>query len=277
MFERYTEKARRSIFFARYEASQCGSPRIETEHLLLGILREDKRVTSVLCQEIDACEAIRKAVEAQTKRGERIPTAVDVPLSPESKQILNLAAESADRLGHRHVECIHLILGMLRVEKCTAARLLGAHSVDERKVEATISERADPAAIDLRVTHGETPRAAAGREELHKTAAKVVDPWATCDAAGLARCFAANGQFGDSRGTQWSGAELEKGIKAQFGSHKIEVQPVAPESIQSLSPVSAVVTLTARASASQRLVLVLRDIQMQWQVVSAHISVLETS
>ena len=44
MFERYTEKARRTVFFARYEASQFGSPVIDTEHLLLGLLREDKTV-----------------------------------------------------------------------------------------------------------------------------------------------------------------------------------------------------------------------------------------
>ena len=47
MFERYTEKARRVIFFARYEASQFGSPYIETEHLLLGLLREDKALSCV--------------------------------------------------------------------------------------------------------------------------------------------------------------------------------------------------------------------------------------
>jgi len=46
MFERYTEKARRVIFFARYEASQFGSPYIETEHLLLGLLREDKQLAN---------------------------------------------------------------------------------------------------------------------------------------------------------------------------------------------------------------------------------------
>jgi len=49
MFERYTEKARRVIFFARYEASQFGSPYIETEHLLLGLLREDKALTNAFC------------------------------------------------------------------------------------------------------------------------------------------------------------------------------------------------------------------------------------
>lgn len=48
MFQRYTEKARRVIFFARYEASQCGSPYIETEHLLFGLLREDQALTRML-------------------------------------------------------------------------------------------------------------------------------------------------------------------------------------------------------------------------------------
>ncbi|MDQ3256655.1 MAG: hypothetical protein M3R15_22655, partial [Acidobacteriota bacterium] len=46
MFERYTEKARRVIFFARYEASQFGAPAIEPEHLLLGLMREDKTLTA---------------------------------------------------------------------------------------------------------------------------------------------------------------------------------------------------------------------------------------
>jgi ATP-dependent Clp protease ATP-binding subunit ClpC len=53
MFERYTEKARRVIFFARYEASQYGSPYIETEHLLLGSLREDKVLTNRLLRDPD--------------------------------------------------------------------------------------------------------------------------------------------------------------------------------------------------------------------------------
>src|SRR6266513_2107943 len=53
VFERYTEKARRVIFFARYEASQYGSPYIETEHLLLGLMREDKALaTSMLAPSI---------------------------------------------------------------------------------------------------------------------------------------------------------------------------------------------------------------------------------
>ena len=66
MFERYTEKARRVIFFARYEASQFGSPYIETEHLLLGLLREDKALTNRALRTRALAEPIRKQIEAHT-------------------------------------------------------------------------------------------------------------------------------------------------------------------------------------------------------------------
>ena len=66
MFERYTEKARRVIFFARYEASQFGSPCIETEHLLLGLLREDKALAARFLRSSTSVESIRKQIEAHT-------------------------------------------------------------------------------------------------------------------------------------------------------------------------------------------------------------------
>jgi hypothetical protein len=65
MFERYTEKARRVVFFARYEASQFGSPYIETEHLLLGLLREDKALTQRFL-------GSHASVGAGTTRGARV-------------------------------------------------------------------------------------------------------------------------------------------------------------------------------------------------------------
>ena len=63
MFERYTEKARRVIFFARYEASQYGSPYIETEHLLLGLMREDKALANRFLRQQGSIESIRKEIE----------------------------------------------------------------------------------------------------------------------------------------------------------------------------------------------------------------------
>src|SRR5579883_715386 len=83
MFERYTEKARRVIFFARYEASQFGSPYIETEHLLLGLLREDKALANRFLRSHAALESIRKQIEAHTTIREKVSTSVDLPLSNE--------------------------------------------------------------------------------------------------------------------------------------------------------------------------------------------------
>src|ERR1700686_4712312 len=124
MFERYTEKARRVIFFARYEASQFGSPCIETEHLLLGLLREDKVLTNRFLRSSAAVESIRKQIEAQTTMRDKVSTSVDLPLSHECKRVLAYGAEEAERLSDKHIGTEHLLLGLLREEKGFAAEIL---------------------------------------------------------------------------------------------------------------------------------------------------------
>ena len=124
MFERYTEKARRVIFFARYEASQFGSPYIETEHLLLGLLREDKALANRFLRSHAAVESIRKQIEGHTAPREKVSTSVDLPLSHECKRVLAYGAEEAERLNHKHIGTEHLLLGLLREEKCFAAEIL---------------------------------------------------------------------------------------------------------------------------------------------------------
>src|SRR6202049_4512687 len=124
MFERYTEKARRVIFFARYEASQFGSPYIETEHLLLGLLREDKALANRFLRSHAAVDSIRKQIEGHTTVREKVSTSVDLPLSHECKRVLAYGAEEAERLNHKHIGTEHLLLGLLREEKCFAAEIL---------------------------------------------------------------------------------------------------------------------------------------------------------
>jgi ATP-dependent Clp protease ATP-binding subunit ClpC len=144
MFERYTEKARRIIFFARYEASQFGSPYIETEHVLLGILREDKTLTHRFLPGTET-ESIRQQIDAATSKREQIPTSVDLPLSNESKRVLAYAAEEAERLSHRHIGTEHLFLGLLREERSFAAQLLREHGVKLEAVREQLAA-ADPRA-----------------------------------------------------------------------------------------------------------------------------------
>lgn len=101
MFEKYTDKARRVIFFSRYEASRYGSPYVETEHILLGVLREDKPLTCRLLGSRAAVESIRKQIEAKTTIREELSTCVDLPLSGECKRVLAYAAEEAKSLGDK--------------------------------------------------------------------------------------------------------------------------------------------------------------------------------
>jgi ATP-dependent Clp protease ATP-binding subunit ClpC len=144
MFERYTEKARRVIFFARYEASQFGSPYIETEHVLLGVLREDKGLTSRFLR--SRAESIRKQIEANTTVREMISTSVDMPISDECKRVLAYAGEEAERLGHKHIGTEHLLLGLLREEKCFAAQILQECSVQLAAVREELARMPQPLA-----------------------------------------------------------------------------------------------------------------------------------
>ncbi len=86
MFERYTEKARRVIFFARYEASLVGSPEIGDEHLLIGLMREDKGLLRHYIGGEPSAESIRAAITAATVVREPTSTSVDLPLNPEAKR-----------------------------------------------------------------------------------------------------------------------------------------------------------------------------------------------
>ncbi len=125
MFERYTEKARRVIFFARYEASQFGAPAIEPEHLLLGLMREDKTLTGRIFPRAQvSIESIRKEIEGRTLLREKISTSVELPLAPETKRVLAYAHEESDRLQHRHIGTEHLLLGLLREDRSMAAEIL---------------------------------------------------------------------------------------------------------------------------------------------------------
>ena len=139
MFERYTEKARRVIFFARYEASQFGQPYIETEHLLMGLLREDKALTNRFLRSHASVESIRKQVEAHTTIREKTSTSVDLPLSDECKRVLAYAAEEAERLGHKHIGTEHLLLGLMREENSFAANILKERGLELAKVREELA------------------------------------------------------------------------------------------------------------------------------------------
>lgn len=138
MFEKYTEKARRIIFFARYEVSELGSKTIETEHLLLGLLREDEALISRFLPKDIRGEVLRVQIERQTTRGEKIATALEIPLSVEAKEVLASAAEESESLGHGNIDAAHLLLGLLRTKDSLAEKVLRGNGIDLLTVRQAI-------------------------------------------------------------------------------------------------------------------------------------------
>ena len=143
MFERYTQEARRAIFFARYEAGNYGSHHIETEHLLLGLLREGA-VAKWFPGKFNVGSEIRSEIEKRITRGDRISTSVEIPLSADCKQVLNLAVETCERLGHRLVEPEHIMIGILRVETSLAAQILIARGVKPGSIQEHLAKEPSP-------------------------------------------------------------------------------------------------------------------------------------
>ncbi len=152
MFEKYTEKARRVIFFARYEASQSGSPTIETEHLLLGLIREDKNLTSRFFPKSNATiQDIRKEIEGRALVREKVSTSVDLlPFSEESKRVLNNAADESERLSHKHIGTEHILLGLLREDQSIAAEILREHGLRPGMIREELSRSASEKHIPTR-------------------------------------------------------------------------------------------------------------------------------
>ncbi len=128
MFEKYNEKARRALFFARYEASKLGSKVIESEHILLGILREGEDVTREIFARFNVKpDDVRKEIEGDRVFVERVSSSQELPLSEESKKILAYASHEAESMMHPYVGTEHLLIGILRVDPCVASRLLSGH------------------------------------------------------------------------------------------------------------------------------------------------------
>ena len=130
MFEKYNEKARRALFFARYEASKLGSKVIESEHLLLGILREGEDIIKEIFSRFNVKpEEVRREIEGDRIFVERISSTAELPLSEESKKILAYASHEAESMMHPYVGTEHLLIGLLRVDGCVAGRLLAARGL----------------------------------------------------------------------------------------------------------------------------------------------------
>jgi methylmalonyl-CoA/ethylmalonyl-CoA epimerase len=171
MFERYTEKARRVIFFARYEASQFGSPQIGTDHLLLGIIREDDITLSRIFGRGEALGNLRQSLESRMTKRERIGTSVELPLGQESKKALAYACEESDRIADRYIGTEHLLLGLLRTEGSTAETILRENGLTLERARASVSRGVE--STPRGVTGGGNPAESIWVEHIGVAAPKI--------------------------------------------------------------------------------------------------------
>ncbi len=142
MFERYTEKARRVIFFARYEALQYGSREISPEHVLLGLMREDKTISPKYFpfRHNLTVDMIRREVEERIVLREKIPQSAELHLASSTKKVLAFAGEESDRLRNKHIGVEHILLGVLRQEDSIAAEILYQFGVRISDVREKITQ-----------------------------------------------------------------------------------------------------------------------------------------
>ena len=148
MFDRFTDAARRTLFFCRYEASQFGAASIETEHLLLGLLRAPRGIAGRLFAGANLTyKDARDEIRARVVVGEKVPTSVEMPFSSEVKRALQATAEEADRMLQSTIGPEHLLMGLAREEPSIAGTILAAHGLSldvirARTIELSREEKA---------------------------------------------------------------------------------------------------------------------------------------
>src|SRR5262245_42710624 len=117
MFERYTEHARRVLFFSRYESSQLGSLSIRPEHVMLGLIRErESLVADVFSNAGLQARDIVTHITCGVVFEQEVPASVEIPFAEGVKRALSNAAEEADQLSHQSIDASHLLLGLLRLD-----------------------------------------------------------------------------------------------------------------------------------------------------------------
>ena len=152
-FEKFSERARHVLTIAQEEARQMNHSYIGTEHILLGLAREEEGVAAKVLTNLGvSLNKVRSAVEFISGRGER-PSTSDTGLTPRAKRVIELAIDEARQLGHNYIGTEHLLLGLLREGEGVAAGVLESLGVT---LERARSETAQ-------VLSQGTPRARAGR------------------------------------------------------------------------------------------------------------------
>ena len=158
MWQRFTERARRVIFFAQGEAGRLGENFVTTEHLLLGLVRENDSVAARILERMGvSLSRIRSEVERQVIRGDG-HLGQDMQLTPRAKRVIDLAYDEARQLNNNYIGTEHLLLGLIREGEGLAARVLAKLGVDlERTRREVMSLQDNDTTVSPTRTRSKTP------------------------------------------------------------------------------------------------------------------------
>ena len=147
MWQRFTERARRVVFFAQEEAGRLGENYVSTEHLLLGLVRENDSVAARILDRLGvSLGRIRSEIERQVARGDG-RLGQDMQLTPRAKRVIDLAYDEARQLNNNYIGTEHLLLGLIREGEGLAGRVLNKLGVDLERTrrEVMLLQDAEPA------------------------------------------------------------------------------------------------------------------------------------
>jgi ATP-dependent Clp protease ATP-binding subunit ClpA len=134
VFERFTERARQVVVLAQYEARALKHNYIGTEHLLLGLLREDEGLAARVLESFDVTvEEVRGQIARIVGEGDEVLTG-QIPFTPRAKKVLELSLREALSLGHNYIGTEHILLGIVRENEGVAARILLDFDADAEKI-----------------------------------------------------------------------------------------------------------------------------------------------
>ncbi len=138
MFERFTERARQVVVLAQEEARTLKHNYIGTEHILLGLLREEEGLAARVLEGLEiTVEEVRAQVIRIVGSGEEV-TSGQIPFTPRAKKVLELALREALSLGHNYIGTEHILLGLVRENEGVAARILSDFDADSEKIRNEI-------------------------------------------------------------------------------------------------------------------------------------------
>lgn len=143
MWQRFTERARRVVFFAQEEAGRLGENYVSTEHLLLGLVRENDSVAARILDRMGvSLNRVKSEIERQVSRGDG-RLGQDMQLTPRAKRVIDLAYDEARQLNNNYIGTEHLLLGLIREGEGLAGRVLAKLGVDLERTRREVMSLQD--------------------------------------------------------------------------------------------------------------------------------------